>query len=146
MELQSNLAASLATHISGGRACNSDLQELAAMPRNRCGDLYAVLCNDPCLSTMGIEELDARSSTRTNLLNTNADHIAIKYSDDALLIIKSARRGFDVDYAADYLRGVTTYPCENECLIGGMYKVESIQKIEHPARMGQLKVYTLSEV
>ena len=145
MELQSNLAASLAKHISGGRACNSDLQELAAMPRNRCGDLYVILRNDPCLE-IGIEELDARSSTRTNLLNANAGDIAIKYSDDALLIIKSARRGFDVDYTADYLRNTERYPSEAECLICGMHKVESIQKIEHPARMGQLKVYTLSDV
>ena len=145
MELQSNLTASLAKHISGGRACNSDLQDLAAMPRNRCGDLYAVLRNDPCLE-IGIEELDARSSTRTNLLNTNAGDIAIKWSDEALLVIKDARRGFDVDYTADYLRGSEKYPSEAECLIGGMYRVESIQKIEHPARMGQLKIYTLCEV
>ena len=74
-----------------------------------------------------------------------ADHISVKYSDDAVYVIGSPKRGLDVNYSEIETKNFSPSG-ERETIVAGKYLVAKVARVDHPGRSGNLKVYVLEEV
>lgn len=74
----------------------------------------------------------------------SADHIGVKYSDDAIYKLVKPTRGIDVDYSKVTSKNFYAGE-ERETIVGGSYKVLKITKMEHPGRQGYIRVYHIEE-
>jgi hypothetical protein len=92
-------------------------------------------------------DLGPTAFTSSNLLKgSGADHISVKYSDDALYLIREPKRGLDVDYAKLTAKNFSA-AAEKETVLAGKYRVAKVVKQDHPGRnSGHLKVYVLEEI
>lgn len=108
--------------------------------------LERVMTNDPRHSVG--DEIDLGPSSFTDVRLTaskGADHISIKYSDDAVYILKDPKRGIDVDYTKVESKNFSAAG-EKETVVAGKYRIVGRKSMDHPARSGKLRVYILSEV
>ena len=107
--------------------------------------LERVVTSDPRHEVGEVLHLGPTSFTGARLSKgENAGHIAVKYSDSAVYRIERPGMGRDVDYTG-VDTGLVSPGEEAETIVAGPYQVSKVSSVEHPGRMGRLKVYHLSE-
>lgn len=122
------------------------LKEVVVGSRTSRSRLERVSSDDPKHEEGSIIDLGPTSFTSTRLTRgEGADHISIKYSDEAVYVVRDPTRGLDVDYSRVRTTHFTAVG-ERETILAGRYRVAGRKKMEHPASSGNIRVYILEEV